>query len=73
MLGIPFLYRSGLDVLIDVAAANSWLSDRSTTNGWYYEVGIGIGKIFGLIRADLTYRLNKPNNLFFTLGVSNIL
>jgi hypothetical protein len=73
MLGIPFLYRSGLDVLVDVAAANSWLDDRSTTNGWYYEVGIGIGKIFGLIRADLTYRLNKPNNLFFTLGVSNIL
>jgi hypothetical protein len=73
MLGIPFLYRSNLDVLIDATAANSWFGGKSTTNGWYYEVGIGIGKIFGLIRADLTYRLSKPNNLFFSLGVSNIL
>jgi hypothetical protein len=62
-----------MDVLVDVTAANSWLGGRSTTNGWYYEVGIGIGKIFEFIRADLTYRLNKPNNLFFSLGVSTIL
>jgi hypothetical protein len=73
MLGIPFLYKSGMDVLIDVTAANSWLGGRSTTNGGYYEVGIGIGKIFEFIRVDLTYRLNKPNNLFFSLGISTIL
>lgn len=73
MLDIPFLYRSGMEVLIDGAAAQSWLSGVSTTNGWYYEAGIGIGKIFGLIRADLTYRLSKPGNLFFTIGISSIL
>ena len=73
MLNIPFLYRSGMEVLVDGAAAQSWLNGRSTTNGWYYEAGIGLGKIFGLIRADLTYRLSKPNNLFFTVGISSIL
>jgi hypothetical protein len=73
MLGIPFLYKRGLEVLIDVTAAQSWLNGNSMTNGWYYEAGIGIGKIFGLIRADLTYRISKPNDLFFTIGISDIL
>ncbi len=73
ILNIPFLYRSGMEVLVDGAAAQSWLSGESTTNGWYYEAGIGLGKIFGLIRADLTYRLSKPNNLFFTIGISSII
>ncbi len=73
MLDIPFLYRSGMEVLVDGAAAQSWMNGLSTTNGWYYEAGIGIGKIFGLIRADLTYRLSRPRDLFFTVGLSSIL
>ncbi|OYV85159.1 MAG: hypothetical protein B7Z63_05885, partial [Ignavibacteriae bacterium 37-53-5] len=56
-LDIPFLYKSGMEVLVDGAAGQSWLNGVSTTNGWYYEAGFGIGKIFGLIRADMTYRL----------------
>ncbi len=72
-LDMPFLYKSGMEVLVDGAAGQSWLNGVSTTNGWYYEAGFGIGKIFGLIRADLTYRLSKPNNLFFSLGISSIL
>ncbi len=73
LTGIPFLYKSGMEVLVDASAANSWLGGRSTTHGWYYEAGVGLGKIFGFIRADLTYRLSKPNNLFFTVGVSSLL
>ncbi len=72
-LDVPFLYRSGIELLVDGAAGQSWMNGVSTTNGWYYEAGIGIGKIFGLIRADLTYRLSKPNNLFFSVGISSIL
>lgn len=72
-LDVPFLYRSGMEVLANAAAGQSWLNGVSTTNGWYYEAGIGLGKIFGFIRADLTYRISKPNNLFFTLGISSIL
>ena len=72
-LGLPFLYRSGMEVLVDAAAGQSWLNGVSTTNGWYYEAGIGLGKIFGLICADLTYRISRPNALFFTIGISSLL
>ena len=73
LLGAPFLYKQGLEVLIDASAAQSWLNGISTTNGWYYEAGIGLGKILGLIRMDFTYRLSKPNALFFSVGMSSIL
>ena len=73
MLGIPFLYKSGIEVLINATATQSWLNGKSMTNGWYYEAGIGIGKIFGIIRADVTYRINNPNDLFFSIGISSFL
>ena len=73
MLGIPPLYKSGIEVLLNAAAAQSWLNGNSTTHGWYYEAGIGIGKIFDLIRADVTYRLSKPSDVFFSIGISSIL
>lgn len=72
-LDIPFLYKSGTELLVDGAAGQSWLNGASTTNGWYYEAGIGIGKILGFLRADVTYRISKPNNLFFTIGISSLL
>ena len=73
MLGIPFLYKSGIEVLINATAAQSWLNGNSMTNGWYYGAGIGMGKIFELIRADLSYRISNPNGFFFTIGISNLL
>ena len=73
MLGIPYLHKSGIEVLINATAAQSWLNGTSMTNGWYYETGLGIGKIFGLIRADVTYRLSNPKDLFFTIGISSVL
>jgi hypothetical protein len=44
-----------------------------TTGGLYGEVGFGIGKIFQIIRADLTWRVSAPQRLMFTLGISGIL
>ncbi|MFZ1083093.1 MAG: DUF5686 family protein [Candidatus Kryptoniota bacterium] len=73
LLGIPYLYEKGMEILVDGSAAQSWLDGKSTTNGWYYEAGIGLGKILGLIRMDLTYRISKPNALFFSVGMSSIL
>ncbi len=73
IMDIPFLYENGAEILVDISAAQSWLNGVSTTNGWYYEAGIGLGKILGLIRMDFTYRFSKPNNLFFSVGMSNIL
>lgn len=72
-LGVPFLYESGLEMLVDGSIAKSWLNGIPTTNGWYYEAGLGIGRILGLIRADFTWRLSKPNDLYFSIGISSIL
>jgi hypothetical protein len=73
VLGIPPLYKSGIEVILNATAAQSWLNGVSTTHGWYYEAGIGIGKIFDLIRADVTYRLSNPHDVFFSVGISSIL
>ena len=37
LLDIPFLYKSGTEILVDGSAAQSWLNGTSTTNGWYCE------------------------------------
>ncbi len=43
------------------------------TGGLYGEVGFGFGKIFQIVRADLTWRVSAPQRLMVTLGVSGIL
>ena len=43
------------------------------TDGLYGEVGFGLGKLFQIVRADLTWRFTAPQRLMFTLGVSGIL
>ena len=73
LAGIPYLYKKGLELLVDASVAQSWLNGKSTTNGWYYEAGIGIGKILGLIRIDWTYRLSRPHASFLSIGMSSIL
>ena len=73
LLDIPFLYKSGTEVLVDGSVAQSWLNGTSTTRGWYYEAGIGLGKILGLIRMDFTYRFANPKGLFYSVGLSSIL
>jgi hypothetical protein len=73
LLDIPFLYKSGTEILVDASAAQSWLNGASTTHGWYYEAGIGLGKILGLIRMDFTYRFASPRGLFYSVGMSSLL
>ncbi len=70
--GIPYLYKRGLELLVDASVAQSWLDGRSTTNGWYYEAGIGLGKILGLLRVDWTYRLSRPHASFLSIGMSSL-
>jgi len=43
------------------------------TDGLYGEIGFGFGRIFQIIRTDLTWRISAPRRLMFTLGVSGIL
>jgi hypothetical protein len=71
-LGIPYLYKRGIEFIISGSAAQAWYRKTSVTNKWYYETGIGIGKIFDLLRIDLTYRLQNPKKLFVTVAISTI-
>ena len=77
-LNIPFLYENNIEVLLHGAVARTWSTGRAylpggtTTRGWYSEAGIGIGKIFGLLRVDCTRRLSDPTGFFLTVGISRI-
>lgn len=78
-LDIPFLYENSIELLLHGAAARTWNRNGATlptgrlTDRWYGEAGIGVGKIFGLIRIDCTRRLSAPAGFFWTLGISRIL
>jgi len=71
-LGIPFLYKKGIELVIHGAVAQVWRDRISITNGWYSEAGFGISKIFDILRLDLTYRFKKPKHFCFTFGIANI-
>lgn len=77
-LNIPFLYENNIELLVHGAVARTWsgagtvLPTGTTTRRWYFEGGVGIGKIFGLLRVDLTRRLYDPAGFFLTVGVSRI-
>lgn len=43
------------------------------TDGVYGEVGFGFGRIFQLVRADLTWRVTAPRRVMVTFGISGIL
>jgi len=73
--GIPFFYDNGIELIIHGAVAKSWTSGPTpypATDGWYSEIGLGMGRIFELVRADLTWRLKEPRLLAFTLGISTV-
>ena len=80
--GIPFIYNNNLEMMVFGSVAQTWFSSSSrrtippsfvTTNGWYYEGGIGVGRILELFRLDLTWRGKEPRGLSLTVGISDIL
>jgi hypothetical protein len=73
-LGIPFLYENNIELLVYAGAARVWGPLASTTADlWFREAGVGINRIFELLRADFTCRLNSPYDFVFTIGVAQIL
>lgn len=74
-LGIPYFYKRNIEVIVFGSAARMWSNKVDITNGWYSEIGLGIGKIFDIIRFDFSYRVPKKfrkGNLFFTLSTSQL-
>jgi hypothetical protein len=76
-LGIPFLYENGIELIVHGGAARTWSEHQpvtpAITDGWYYESGASISRIFDLIRADFTWRLSRPTGFRFTVGLAGVL
>jgi hypothetical protein len=75
-LGIPFLYRSNLELIVYGGAARAWTGSTTSApaqKGTYSETGFSVSRIFDLFRADFTWRLSAPRGFYFTLGVSSFL
>lgn len=77
-LNIPFLYKNSIELLVHGSIAQAWNQAPAIdlpvpTNGWYYEAGIGLGRLLGLFRIDVTQRLSHARTTFVTIGISRIL
>lgn len=72
-LNLPFLYRNGIELIIDASVAQTWDHTTSTSAGWYAEAGVGVSRILDLLRLDLTYRFSRPADVFLTFCISNLL
>ena len=78
VLGLDALSRNGYGVLVYGAHAQTWLAaDRAAeyaaagypagaSDGWHHEVGVSLTGVLGLLRVDLTQRINAPGTV---LGV----
>lgn len=76
-LDIPFLYENEIELIIHGGAAKTWSRDlagpSNITKGWYSEAGIAIGRIFGVLRLDGTWRVSSPRFFRVTAAVSGLL
>jgi hypothetical protein len=75
-LNIPFLYTRGIELLVHGGGARAWGRGglvANPTEGWYFEAGAGIGRIFDILRVDGTWRISSPSRFVVTLGISSIL
>ncbi|MCK5573848.1 MAG: carboxypeptidase-like regulatory domain-containing protein [Bacteroidetes bacterium] len=75
-LGVPFLYENNLELILEATAARTWNNGSyslTTTDGWYYEIGLGISRIFEILRADFTWRMADPKGVRFTIATATIL
>lgn len=82
-LGIPFLYKPSLELMLFGGAGRAWQasgpspSDSSgvwqVTDGWYGEIGLGINRIFDMLRTDFAWRLSAPRSFHFTVSAAHVL
>jgi hypothetical protein len=71
-LNIPFLYRNSIELVTHASFAQTWSGTQTTSGGWYSEAGIGISRIFDLLRADVTWRFHEPRGVVFSLSMASL-
>ena len=72
LLNLPFLYRNSIEFIVHGSIAQTWIDSRSASDGWYKEAGVGISRIFDILRMDLTYRFIEPKRFFVTVSVATL-
>jgi hypothetical protein len=75
-LDIPFLYERSIELVLHSGIARTWTRlplPLVETGGWYAEAGVGVNRLFDILRADCTWRLTGPTAFRFTLGMGQIL
>ncbi|OZC04122.1 DUF5686 family protein [Rubricoccus marinus] len=75
ILGLGGLAKRGYSVILHGAHARTWLDAEreadlgafgyalSPSDGWHHEVGVSVSGILGLLRVDLTQRLDAPDTV----------
>ena len=63
------VFRS-IELLVHATGAPAWSGSFSTTGGWYGEAGIGVARIFDIVRTDLTWRFSNPQRFFLGVAAS---
>lgn len=74
MLGIPFLYKNTLDLIVHGGVANAWGGNVHTQRpqGWYEEAGVGLSRILEILRLDATWRLSAPGGFAVTITAASL-
>ena len=74
MLGIPFLYKNTLDLIVHGGVANAWGGNVHTQRpqGWYEEAGVGLSRILEILRLDATWRLSAPGGFAITVTAASL-
>jgi len=73
MLHLPFLYENGVELVVHGGAARGWTGSRPEPGGWYTEAGIGINRLFDIVRVDVTRRFRDPRRFTLTLSIASFL
>lgn len=69
ILGLQWLAKKGLGILIHGASGKTWVSEENAStlsngifslNDWYHEIGLSINGVLNFFRLDVTKRLNQP-------------
>jgi hypothetical protein len=75
-LGIPFLYKNNIELILHGGVARTWNTGDlplQATDTFYSEMGVGISRIIDILRMDATWRLSSPRDFRFTLALAQVL